>query len=202
VAATPVIKAESLIDISYLQGLMAPAIDPSDSELAECCIYKVPKQLRKVNEEANTPKLVSIGPFHHSKVELRDMKKHKHRYFKHFLNRTQKSPNDLLKIIKDNEIKIRHCYSEDCGLKSHGFVETILLDAIFIIELFLKTSKKEPDYILSKPWLVNYLLYDLILLENQLPFFVLEKLYKFAFNDSSGCNHREEGMQIEEHKRP
>jgi hypothetical protein len=194
-------NVESLIDISYLQGLMAPAIDPSDSELAECCIYKVPKQLRKVNEEANTPKLVSIGPFHHSKVELRDMKNHKLRYFKHFLNRTQKSPNDLLKIIKDNEIKIRHCYSEDCGLESDGFVETILLDAIFIIELFLKTSKKEPDYILSKPWLVNYLLYDLILLENQLPFFVLEKLYKFAFNDSSGCNHCEEGMQIEEHKK-
>jgi hypothetical protein len=38
------------------------------------------------------------------------------------------------------------------------------------------------------------------LLENQLPIFVLEKLYKFAFNDSSSCNHHEEGKQIVEHK--
>ncbi|XP_059439766.1 UPF0481 protein At3g47200-like [Corylus avellana] len=178
--------------------------DPSDSELAEWCIYKVPKQLRKVNEEANTPKLVSIGPFHHNQVELEDMEKHKQRYFVHFLKRTEKSPNDLLKIIKDDKKKIRHCYSEifeRISSSEEHFLVMILLDAIFIIELFLKTSKKEPDYILSKPWLVNYLLYDLILLENQLPFFVLEKLYMFAFNDSSGCNHRKQGKQIEEHKK-
>lgn len=30
-----------------------------------CCIYKVPPKIRKVNEEAYIPTLVSIGPFHH-----------------------------------------------------------------------------------------------------------------------------------------
>jgi hypothetical protein len=42
----------------------------------------------------------------------------------------------------------------------------------------------------------------LLLLENQLPFFVLEKLYKFAgFSDSSrSCNHHEEGKPVEKHK--
>ena len=173
-----------------------------DSEFAECCIYKVPKQLRKVNEEANTPKVVSIGPFHHNGFGLSDMENHKKKYLEHFVNRTGKSKKDLQEIIEANEKKIRRCYAKTFDrIKRKDFVEMILLDAIFIIELFLKTFIKEPDYILSKPWLVNYLLYDLILLENQLPFFVLEKLYMFAFNDFSGCNHCGEGKQIEEHKK-
>jgi hypothetical protein len=59
-----------------------------------------------------------------------------------FLQRAKKSQADLLKIIKDNEVKIRHSYSEDCGLKSGNFVKMILLDAIFIVELFLRIKKK------------------------------------------------------------
>jgi hypothetical protein len=130
------------------------------------------------------------------------MKMHKLRYLKAFSDRTRKSQEDLRKIIKENEVKIRHCYSEDCKLNSKDFVNMILLDAIFIIELFLRiNAKDENDYIVKKPWLENGIRRDLVLLENQLPFFILEKLYKFAFNDSSSCNHREEGKQVEEHKK-
>ncbi|XP_059439755.1 UPF0481 protein At3g47200-like [Corylus avellana] len=184
---------------------------PSDlphAEWREYCIYRVPKQLRKVNEEAYTPKLLSIGPFHRGKDDLKDMEMHKLKYLENFLRRTKKSQADLLKIIKVNEVKIRHCYSEDCGLESDDFVKMILLDAIFIIELFVKDKEKkeeeeakrkgenycekESDYILSHPWLGNGILHDLIILENQLPFFVLEELYRFALGDSSSCNNREQ----------
>lgn len=124
-----------------------PLIDTSTEQRAsdwpECCIYRVFKLLRKGNEEAYTPKLISIGPFHHNQEELRDMEKHKERYFRNFLDWTGKSQEDLLKIIADNEKDIRRCYSEDysidcSGLDSTDFVKMILLDAIFIIELFLK----------------------------------------------------------------
>ena len=46
---------------------------PSDMEAIqwrECCIYKVPRKLRQVNKEAYTPKLISIGPFHHGEKDL------------------------------------------------------------------------------------------------------------------------------------
>ena len=65
----------------------------------ECCIYKVPKTLRQVKKEAYTPKLISIGPFHHGEKELRDeenenvpsdMEMLKVRYFKDFCYRTGK----------------------------------------------------------------------------------------------------------------
>ncbi|XP_059439854.1 UPF0481 protein At3g47200-like [Corylus avellana] len=167
------------------------------AEWSECCIYRVPNKLREVNIEAYTPKLVSIGPFHHRGKELRytEKKMHKLRYLKAFLDRTGKSHEDLLKIIQDDEEKIRHCYAEDCGLKSNNnFAKMILLDAIFIIELFRRTKPWRPengendendesDYIVNKPWLANGIRLDLILLENQLPFFVLEKLYMFAGPD-------------------
>ncbi|XP_062173286.1 UPF0481 protein At3g47200-like [Alnus glutinosa] len=174
------------------------------AEWPECCIYRVPKRLRKVKKESYTPQLVSIGPFHHRGNELKDtnMKMHKLRYLMAFSDRTGKSQEDLRKIIKENEVKIRHCYSEDCRLNSKDFVKMILLDAIFIIELFLRIDENhENDYIVKKPWLEIGIRRDLLLLENQLPFFILEKLYMFAKNDSSSCNHYEEGKQVEEHKK-
>jgi hypothetical protein len=160
---------------------------------------------------------------------------------------------DLLEIIKVDKEKISHCYSEDCVVQSDDhFVKIILLDAIFIIELFLKVKdsrkrdeeekangkgkkaeeedeeeakrkrkkgeeeagkkaeeeeaktkrkkgeeeEEEEDYILRKPWLLSGIGYDLMLLENQVPFFILEKLYMLALNDSPSCNHgKEEGKQ-------
>jgi hypothetical protein len=39
-------------------------------------------------------------------------------------------------------------------------------------------KKEYEDYILSKPWLRDGIEHDLLLLENQLPFFVLEDLYE------------------------
>jgi hypothetical protein len=166
---------ESIIDIPLIEE---PARWP------ECCIYRVPNKIRKVNEEAYAPKLVSIGPFHHDLEELRSMKKHKHIYFREFCLRTRKSQKDLASIIEEKEEEIRHYYSETFEqLDRKKFVEIILLDAIFIIELFLRNfERKKHDYILSNAWLESHIKQDLILLENQLPFKFIKKLYKSAFN--------------------
>lgn len=147
-------------------------------EWPECCIYRVPKLLRMVNREAYTPKLISIGPLHHGKKDLKDMEMLKLRYFKDFSFRTGKCQKELASIIEDKEINIRHCYAEASRLSSKEFVRMILLDGIFIIELFLRKSEKyKDDYILSKPLLTNHIMEDLILLENQLPFFILTELH-------------------------
>ncbi|XP_062173687.1 UPF0481 protein At3g47200-like [Alnus glutinosa] len=166
---------ELVIDMTQIHE---PAMRP------ECCIYRVPNKLRQVNKEAYTPKLVSIGPFHHDLEELKGMEKQKLKYFKAFYKRTGKNQKDLASIIEKKEEKIRHYYSETFEqLNRKKFVEIILLDAIFIIELFLRNfERKENDYILSNAWLESYIKQDLILLENQLPFKFLRKLYRFAFN--------------------
>lgn len=54
---------------------------------AECCIYGVPKILRKINGDVYTPRIISIGSFHRGKEELINMKKQKIRYKKDFSKR-------------------------------------------------------------------------------------------------------------------
>ncbi|KAL0007595.1 hypothetical protein SO802_009097 [Lithocarpus litseifolius] len=168
---------ELIIDVPLV---MEPAQWP------ECCIYRVPKNLRQINEEAYSPKLISIGPFHHGKEEVRDMEKLKVRYLKEFCYRTGKCQKEIARVIEENEVKIRRCYEEIFDMSSEDFVKMVLLDSTFIIELFMRANDKK-DYMSSKPLLNCYIQADLILLENQLPFFILEELHKkFSKGQNSG----------------
>ncbi|KAG2669242.1 hypothetical protein I3760_14G025700 [Carya illinoinensis] len=118
------------------------------------------------------------------KYQFKDMEQQKIRYFWYFCKRTMKSNKDLACIIQRKEDKIRHCYSENFRLDCKEYVKMILLDAVFILELFLrkydlKNSKTdEKDYILSQPCMERGIQHDLLLLENQIPFFILEELYQ------------------------
>ncbi|XP_031272048.1 putative UPF0481 protein At3g02645 [Pistacia vera] len=146
-----------------------------------CSIHKVPKNLRKVNEEAYTPLIIAIGPYHHGKVELADMEEHKMRYKEEFNDRFgQDKQKEFKKYIRDNESQIRRYYADPSNLSSANFVKMILLDSVFIIELFLTYQLRDrSDFLLEKVWL-GPLRRDLQLLENQLPYFVLEELYILA----------------------
>ncbi|WCJ22983.1 hypothetical protein M5689_005036 [Euphorbia peplus] len=170
------------------------------------CIYTVPPSLRQINPSAYTPQVISIGPIHHGKNSLQKMEIQKLRYFKEFCRRkspmgneveTQQFSKELLNKINDEEI--RRCYSFDRStdegirlcfyndrfdtVESTKLVNLILLDSIFIIELFLRNQKisdYQKDFVMGKPWLRTDVQQDLILLENQIPFSVLEKVYNFA----------------------
>jgi hypothetical protein len=62
------------------------------------------------------------------------------------------------------------------------FVKIILVDAAFVVEVLLKSSnhklQDENDRIFQKPWLIQDVWTDMLLLENQLPFFILEDLFE------------------------
>ena len=154
---------------------------PEIESSKQCRIYKVPNPLRKWNEEAYTPQVVSIGPFHHKNERLKAMEEQKERYFRSFLPRSKKNLEDLVGVIRDMEESIRGCYEETIDLDSNGFVKMILLDAIFILELFIIATSSEirddPNVVEPR---VTTIIVELLLLENQLPFFVIEKLYDLA----------------------
>ncbi|XP_065625240.1 UPF0481 protein At3g47200 [Quercus suber] len=169
----------SATDSSHKIEIETQNEEPAIQWPSECCIYNVPKRLRMVKKEAYTPKLISIGPIHFENPELKDMKMLKQRYYEKFFHRPEKAKK-FESIIEKNEDRIRKCYAEEISTRGKEFVNMILLDSIFIIELFRMTDKwedNENDYILSKPWLDEGIRYDLILLENQLPLFILIDLY-------------------------
>ncbi|KAK1586420.1 hypothetical protein Q3G72_002361 [Acer saccharum] len=144
-------------------------------------IYRVPKRLRELNEKAYTPQVVSIGPLHYGTDKLIPMEEHKRRYLQDFLRRTEaKNIVDYVAIIKSNEVKLRNSYAEDIKLGSEEFVKMILVDAAFIIEILLKSKfrnlQNRNDRIFTKPWMITDIMFDMCLLENQLPFFILKEL--------------------------
>ncbi|KAL0663104.1 hypothetical protein Bca4012_099941 [Brassica carinata] len=171
---------------------------PTNPDL--CCIFRVPDCLREVNPKAYTPQLVLIGPLHRSLIfQARksrgditkakslgylNTEEHKKIYLAKFAKRVEgnKVVEELKRKIKEDEDMIRASYSESTAwIDSPDFVEMILHDSIFIIELMLRFNLKGPerigDPLMDEPCLENTIKRDLILLENQLPYFILEKLF-------------------------
>ncbi|KAJ6328337.1 hypothetical protein OIU77_010096 [Salix suchowensis] len=182
-------KAISIKDLEKLETTFRP----------EECIYEAPPAIRNLNRAAFTPRVISIGPFHHCSKNLKPMEIQKQRYLKEFCKRLRgqteeqvdKSLKELRRTIEDRKDAIKRRYADTYrNIKwdnDHQFVENILLDAVFIFELFLKTKEYrgdrtmyQYDFIIGKPWLRAAIQRDLILLENQLPFFILEELYNRA----------------------
>ncbi|KAG2694582.1 hypothetical protein I3760_08G152500 [Carya illinoinensis] len=168
-----------------IQEMVESSLDPPLSS-NECCIYRIPIYLRKLNEEAYTPQVISIGPFHHGSKRLEPMEKLKLKYFKRFLQRTNFNVKILVDNIKLHEESVRGCYAESFNLSSDDFVKLILVDGIFIIEFFYRiwfegsSSVIRENHILLNPTSLQAIIWDLKLLENQLPFFALEILFNLA----------------------
>nr|POE73197.1 upf0481 protein [Quercus suber] len=125
---------ESAIDIPLV---MEPVQWP------ERCIYRVPKKLREVNNDAYTLKLISIGPLHHGECKLHAMEMLKLRYLREFCYRTRTCHKDIKGVIETNELKIRRCYEEIFDTSSEDFVKMVVLDSIFIIEHFLRSAASD-----------------------------------------------------------
>ncbi|XP_025608607.1 UPF0481 protein At3g47200 isoform X2 [Arachis hypogaea] len=151
----------------------------------ECYIHRVPHYIRKTNEDAYTPKVVSIGPFHHGNEKLLKMEYHKRLYCRQFIERSEpKNLETFVSYVQEVEAEVRGCYSDDIKLSKEEHVMVILVDCCFILEFLFKShfhqwSRHDVSFLL--PQLLTHLKYDLLLIENQVPFFVLDKLYTLAF---------------------
>ncbi|XP_061356594.1 UPF0481 protein At3g47200-like [Gastrolobium bilobum] len=168
-----------------LEGVVLPDV----SGIHEECIYIVSPEIRQTNPQAYTPRVVSIGPFHKPHCPggnniFVPTEQLKLQYLLAFLTRTQLCVGDFVLKLKEWENGIRNCYAETINYESNDFLKMILIDACFIVELFLRHSGDEDwtekDPIWSRERFRSDIEEDLILLENQLPFFVLENIYELA----------------------
>uniref|UniRef100_A0A7N0RIX4 Uncharacterized protein n=1 Tax=Kalanchoe fedtschenkoi TaxID=63787 RepID=A0A7N0RIX4_KALFE len=173
-----------ILDMENMKRAMPPGVTYA------CCIYRVPPTMREVNEASYTPRVVSIGPFHHGRDEYESMENQKMRYLNDFVERTQKSLKDIVNIAHSWEVRARRCYSQSVEPSSAKFVLMLLKDGVFIVEHMLRIRRKvtitHEDFLVMKPWLSTDVGHDLILLENQLPFFVIHGLYALLPPDQSG----------------
>ncbi|KAL1211193.1 hypothetical protein V5N11_032658 [Cardamine amara subsp. amara] len=174
-----------------------PDLWPSSLSDEHCCIYRVPNQLRRVNPYAYTPQMLLISPLHHSKkaqalelsktdsryLDYLNMEIHKKRYLNGFANMYGDQTIDMFKKLIEREKLIRESYSESTDwIKSQEFVEMMLLNSMFILKFFIRIGNrninKKGDILFEEPCLVTTIFEDLMLLENQLPFVLLTRLYE------------------------
>ncbi|CAL0310506.1 unnamed protein product [Lupinus luteus] len=145
-------------------------------------IFMVPQVLKDANPEAYQPEVVSIGPYHHGHNRLKMIEEVKWHYLRSLLSRTKTSLEYLLKAMVSLESKARECYSKTITLSTRDFIEMMVLDGCFLIELFRKVaglvSFEEDDPLVTMAGILPFLCSDFLLLENQIPFFILERLFE------------------------
>ncbi|KAG2589434.1 hypothetical protein PVAP13_5NG359000 [Panicum virgatum] len=141
-------------------------------------IFRVPAYVREGNPTAYELRMVSISPYYHGAAALRAMEDHKWLYLHDLLSRNATVSSSLLiQEMRSLEPRACACYSERPLLSSDDFVRMLLLDGCFILEFFFKWHTKEPDALCDVDWGLILVNADLLLLENQVPFFVVERLH-------------------------
>ncbi|TXG62553.1 hypothetical protein EZV62_009547 [Acer yangbiense] len=168
-------RSIDIVQKDNLEEVLEPGTD--------CCIYRVPQHIRKINKEAYSPRLISIGPLHYGREELMGMENQKKRFWSIFwerVNNAEKS-EEFKTYIENQEQRIRDHYSVSSTLQSSEYVAMIQRDVVFIIELFMRNYKKTNDFLIKSPSLHVSIITDLLLLENQVPYFVLDHLYTETF---------------------
>lgn len=162
------------------------------SPVSNWSIWKVPHSLRTVNDDAYNPRIISIGPLHRRDEKLQSMEVHKLYYMRSLLLRTQDVDETLrssAEAINEFEEMVRACYAEPIEMSSRELAEILLVDGCFMLELFIRYSNVDlivqDDPLFTSSWMILALQRDLALLENQIPFFVLERLYSQAVESST-----------------
>ncbi|MBA0832959.1 hypothetical protein Goarm_017308 [Gossypium armourianum] len=144
-------------------------------------IFKAPRELRRVNESAFEPQIISIGPYHHGKPHLEAMESQK----LHYLDSIRQQPEGL-ELYIDAYMSIEQfvwdSYAEHDLKKRDEFGAIIVLDGLFVVQLFRKVMdpklREENDALFKQNLNLSIVAQDLLLLENQLPFRVLEMFGK------------------------
>lgn len=162
------------------------------------CIYRVPQRLKEKSCNAAEPELVSVGPYHRGKSAVLEFENStKVESVDFLLGRTREETGVVLQRLVDAmtelETKARDCYFEPIEMSHDDFVQMMVIDGCFVVELLrhvcLDDSTDNDHFrrnslILKKPGQIPVLTRDLLKLENQLPFFVLERIFDICICNS------------------
>ncbi|CAH2064523.1 unnamed protein product [Thlaspi arvense] len=116
-------------------------------------------------------------------MHLLPMDHHKWRAVNMVIQRTKQCIEMYFDAMKELEEKARACYEGPIGLSSNKFAEMLVLDGCFILELFRGADEgfstlgyASNDPIFAMRGLMRSIQRDMVMLENQLPLFVLDRL--------------------------
>ncbi|TXG71594.1 hypothetical protein EZV62_000173 [Acer yangbiense] len=179
------------IEITPIYGTLVSSIkNTMERAASQGCICRVSHEIRNKNPNAYVPDKVSIGPLNRNNEALKAMEDQKWRYLYALLNRKpnqlEKNLNTCVEALKELESRARLFYKPEqyhCS-SSDEFVKMMLVDGGFIVELFLKSAikglRRRNDPIFSTPGMLYRVRCNLIMIENQIPFFILQELFRIV----------------------
>ncbi|KAK1550918.1 hypothetical protein Q3G72_026906 [Acer saccharum] len=182
---------------------------PQKQRVRGYCIFKTPSCLQEIEDLYTIPQVVSLGLYHFDPFEF--INEAKFVYLKSFLWRSRHNIDHFIGTLNGLFDRIVHCYqqSESSSSKVKDKEEQrkkkreitkltppevsiiMLSDGAFLIE-FLRRHiifQDQPllqdpqDPIFSKGWLVHGVFLDMIKMENQILFFVLQSLAEEWFGE-------------------
>ncbi|CAK7351127.1 unnamed protein product [Dovyalis caffra] len=163
-----------------------------DSEISGC-IFSVPKPLMSNHPDSYTPHQLSLGPYHYSRLELHEMDRYKLSAAKRCQKLLQGLKfQDLVEQLMKLEFKIRACYSKYLNINGQTLAWMMAIDASFLIEYLQVSALSDPEMLSKVPSGMSHLfdyfrrksihdaiLRDIVMLENQIPLFILRKVLEF-----------------------
>ncbi|ONK56093.1 uncharacterized protein A4U43_C10F4060 [Asparagus officinalis] len=142
-------------------------------------IYRVPKILRDLHEEAYTPQIISIGPYHHGKPHLQSMEPDKRLVLAQYLQRAGMTVAQVVDAMRPMVQEIMDSYDglEEPWTNEDRLLELMILDGCFVLDCHRQDSLQPEESHLSRGlWL------DFYRLENQVPLSVLDILIRIGGN--------------------
>ncbi|XP_034707144.1 putative UPF0481 protein At3g02645 [Vitis riparia] len=147
-------------------------------------ITKVPQLLRGTQDfkKLYEPRVISIGPYHHGKPHLHPVQMIKPLCARNFLADSNQEIEALYTKIESNIEAVRKCYNKRPTIKydNEALAWMMLLDGCSLLQFIRRKDLRK----FLREHHINFVMQDLFLLENQLPFGVLKLIFEGAkFND-------------------
>ncbi|GLU16560.1 hypothetical protein SLE2022_329890 [Rubroshorea leprosula] len=185
-------RAEHLaLDVQWTSKYKTMLLEDSTTS-PNTCIFRIPAPLKRQNRQAYEPYFFSLGPWHFRQPHLMDAQKYKMNFLEQLVGRFPISKGkikELEEIISEVLIEASECYggwgaiNVDINVESREeFGKILLLDGCFIIEMLRKSAHliqlSDHDQPIFSNAMILIWYHELFLIENQIPWFVLERLYE------------------------
>uniref|UniRef100_A0ACD5V2L5 Uncharacterized protein n=1 Tax=Avena sativa TaxID=4498 RepID=A0ACD5V2L5_AVESA len=150
----------------------------------EMKIHLFPASMEDLADKYAAPDVVSIGPYHHGRTPaLQQMESTKHVAAWHFINDSGCSVEQIYGAVCEVADEARGHYDED-KVQDFGdddFKPMMFYDGCFLLQFILHCLGGAVDPLLSSAFSSddNGISRDIVLLENQLPWVVVETLMRF-----------------------
>ena len=128
---------------------------------------------------AYDPTKISFGPYHHEKADLKEMEQVKTKYLSSLSKRNAViTPRDYFKGVRTIKDAVKACYEDLPKMVDEQFVNMMTRDAVALVEIIKTLTSDEEREKLGSEDGKEMMLRDMMLLENQIPFIVLEKIWQ------------------------